>query len=112
MSVDKEEALAAFANPPATKLLYVFRECVWTPPAVWVARVGLVSLWYAASPLDNGPVVMVGQVAAAVAQELDGLGAAEALQRGLGDLAEVLGVGVVTLQVLLAIHCLQPKKNA
>ena len=102
LSQDKDDALAALACDASTKLLFVFRRWLWAPACMRVARVGAVPLWWAASGPDDTPAVVVGIATGPPARDLDEMSVADAIQRGLEDLAMAVGVSVVTLRVRLS----------
>jgi monoamine oxidase len=102
LPADREEMLDAFATEPVTKLVYVFRRRPGPPAFVRAVRAGPVPLWVAATGPDDAPAVLLGTAAGARARALDEMPAVEAVQYGLEDLAETLGVAITTLKVAAA----------
>lgn len=91
LSPTKQDAIAAFATEPATKLFFRFDRVRWDAGLAYMAHSGLFARWW--TPAHHRPDVplLCCYVTAERARTVDALSDAELLDQALAELARLLG---------------------
>jgi monoamine oxidase len=96
---DKGQAIAAMRMEPATKLIYHFRKPLWDTEALtYMAHDGKLARWWTPGYRRPGVHIMASYVTAERARWLDALDEQDALQYGMKELSQLLGVSTGDIQ--------------
>jgi monoamine oxidase len=94
---DKQRAILAFSTEPTTKLIYRFQEPLWEDSMTAMAHSGLIARWttpgFGREEAASAPVI-VGQVTAERARQIDALDEHLVMADGLYELGRLLGVSL------------------
>lgn len=92
LSARKRWAIEAFRTAPATKLIYRFRKALWDDKCTYLAHTGRAARWWPSRYQQSDNVLMCCYVTDARALWFDAMKETEALENGLAELAQLLGV--------------------
>ena len=108
LPIAKQHAIATYRMEGATKLIYVFDQLLWDADLVYMAHAtGRVGRWWTPMYRSDTPfAVLTAFLTADLAQTIDSLTEAEALQIGLEEGSSLLGISISTLQ-----HHLQQQRR-
>jgi monoamine oxidase len=95
---DKRWAIQALRTEPATKLIYRFRERLWSGDLTFMAHPGLAARWWTPGYPREDAAVMCAYVTADRARRIDAMDEATALAFGLDELSVLLGIPLATLR--------------
>ncbi len=98
LSETKQQALAAFRTEPATKLIYRFNQPFWDDNLTFMAHTGLAARWWTPGYGRAGAAVIGAYITASRAAKIDAMSENSALETGLNELSQLLGVPFETLK--------------
>lgn len=102
LSATKQQAIQALRMEPATKLIYRFDRQLWDDELLFFCHTGLVARWWIAGYGRAESTVAAAFVTADRARQIDAMSEAAALQAGLDELAQLLGVPDLANHLLAA----------
>jgi len=98
LSLHKRRAINAFDTDAATKLIYRFREPLWDDSLTFMAHTGVAARWWTPGYGRDGAAVIACYITAKRARGIDRMTAGDALELGLTDLGQLLGLGLEHLK--------------
>lgn len=102
LSEAKQAAIQALRMEPATKLIYRFDRQLWDDDLLFFCHTGLVARWWIAGYGRAESTVAAAFVTEDRARQIDAMSEGEALQAGLYELAQLLGVTDLASYLLVA----------
>jgi monoamine oxidase len=92
LSEGKQNAIAALRMEPGTKLIYAFREPLWSDDLTFMAHDGVAARWWTPGYRRDGAAVIAAFITAERAQQIDAMDESAALALGLRELAAMLNL--------------------
>ncbi len=102
LNAEKQEAIRALRTEPATKLIYRFREPLWNESLTFMAHQGLTARWWTPGYGRKDAAVIACYITADRAHSIDLMTETAALELGLLQLAQLLGLPLETMRQHLA----------
>jgi monoamine oxidase len=101
LSQDKRRAIEALRTEPATKLMYRFRERLWSSDLTYMAHTGLAARWWTPGYPRPNVAVLCAYITADRARQIDAMEETTALAAGLQELSVLLDIPLETLRAEL-----------